>query len=192
MCWRRITKEAFTSLPRPASWGRAWRLDAAWVGQRQPESARSRAVNRASRRRQVGATTGPSMADARSTGAGGLSPSLQKPQAVSDLERPIANLASPLVDADQLGWLAELRQWNAEFRRRHPRVAELDVRTDSLTSRTACKPRRRKRSTLRKRLLTRRCESCTGLDPQPTRIPEPSCFCGGWSNGAYGLSSFPA
>lgn len=67
---------------------------------------------------------------ARSVGAGGLSPSLQA-QLVSDLQRPIANLESPLADGVQTRWLDELRALNAGFAARHPRVAELDARTGS-------------------------------------------------------------
>ena len=42
---------------------------------------------------------------ARSVGAGGLPPSLQA-QVVSDLQRPIANLNSPMSVAEQTRWLA--------------------------------------------------------------------------------------
>lgn len=70
---------------------------------------------------------------ARSVGAGGLPPSLQA-QVVNDLQRPIANLNSPMAEAEQSRWLAELGALNAGFSARHPHVAELDSRTESFLS----------------------------------------------------------
>ncbi|MCA9123598.1 MAG: DUF1501 domain-containing protein [Planctomycetaceae bacterium] len=66
---------------------------------------------------------------ARSFGAGGLPPSLQA-QVVNDLMQPVANLNSPLGDA-QTRWLEELRSLNSGYSARHPRFKELNARTES-------------------------------------------------------------
>ena len=67
---------------------------------------------------------------ARSVGAGGLPPALQA-QTVTDLQRPIANLDSPISGQAQKRWLAELSALNAGFAARHSPVAALDARTES-------------------------------------------------------------
>lgn len=67
---------------------------------------------------------------ARSIGSGSLPPSLQA-QVISDLQNPIANLKSPMADETQRRWLQELATLNSQFAARHPRVAELNSRTES-------------------------------------------------------------
>jgi hypothetical protein len=69
----------------------------------------------------------------RAVGAGGLPPSLQA-QTVQDLERPVADLDSPVGEAAQSLWLERLRALNAAHAARHPGVAELEARTQTFFS----------------------------------------------------------
>ena len=105
---------------------------------------------------------------ARSVGAGGLSPSLQA-QVVSDLQRPIAHLESPLSDPAQRRWLAELGALNAGFAARHPRVAELNARTDSFLAAHRMQTAAPEAFDLSKDATNPAIRKLYGLDPLPTR-----------------------
>ncbi|MCA9050424.1 MAG: DUF1501 domain-containing protein [Planctomycetaceae bacterium] len=67
---------------------------------------------------------------ARSTGSGGLPPTMQA-QAVNDLAQPIANLDSLRSPREQDRWLADLARLNTVYSDRHPHVPELNARTES-------------------------------------------------------------
>jgi hypothetical protein len=105
---------------------------------------------------------------ARSYGAGGLSPSLQA-QVVSDLRDPVANLASPVVEAAQVRWLEELRRINAHFTARHPVVAELDSRTESYMTAHRMQTAAPEAFEMIKEVADPLMRKLYGLDPQATR-----------------------
>jgi hypothetical protein len=67
---------------------------------------------------------------ARAIGAGGLPASMQA-QVITDMERPVANIESPVANVVQTRWLEGLDAINGEFAKRHPRSTELHARQEA-------------------------------------------------------------
>jgi hypothetical protein len=105
---------------------------------------------------------------ARATGSGGLPPSLQA-QVVRDLAKPIADLDGPFTDTEQRRWLSELGRINAGFSARHPRVAELNSRTETFRIAHRMQTAAPQAFDLAKDIADPAIRRLYGLDPMPTR-----------------------
>ena len=105
---------------------------------------------------------------ARSIGAGGLPSSLQA-QVISDLQSPIANLKSPMTDAEQRRWLEELGRLNSQFSERHPRVSDLNSRTESFNTAYRMQTAAPEAFDIVKETANPTMRKLYGLDPMPTR-----------------------
>ena len=105
---------------------------------------------------------------ARSIGSGSLPSSLQA-QVIGDLQNPISNLDSPLTDATQRRWLKELKTLNAQFAARHPRVTDLDARTESFNTAYRMQTAAPEAFDVASETANPKTRKLYGLDPLPTR-----------------------
>jgi hypothetical protein len=105
---------------------------------------------------------------ARSIGAGGLPASLQA-QVITDMERPVAHIESPLALAAQTRWLAQLGAVNGEFAARHPHVPELTARSESFHTAQLMQTAAPEAFDLAKESAQPALRNLYGLDAQETR-----------------------
>ena len=105
---------------------------------------------------------------ARSIGAGSLPPSLQA-QVISDLQNPIAHLNSSMADTTQRRWLDELGRLNSQFAARHPRVTDLNSRTESFSTAYRMQTAAPEAFDVAQETANPAMRKLYGLDPLPTR-----------------------
>jgi hypothetical protein len=104
---------------------------------------------------------------ARAIGAGGLPASLQA-QVISDMERPVANVESPVTSEVQTRWLEGLAAINDEFAKRHPRSTELIARQEAFFAAQRMQTAAPEAFDLAQEITSPAIQKLYGLDAPPT------------------------